>query len=116
MALKQEVGPFKLASSQSGSHEYENVQDLGRGKKFVYTVSIFDDQGTWRVMSGLYGVGFDGRERTPSQLQQVERFGSPMGTAPSFRAAKEKAYGYMRRFSGSPGYNGMIDLADAAGW
>jgi hypothetical protein len=112
-ALKQSVGPFELESSESGSHRYVNRQDLGQGQAFVYPVELFREGGSWVVLTGLYGEGFD---RQSEQVQSVERFGSPMHHADSFEGAKRKAYAFMRAFSGSPGYNGLISRAEQAGF
>jgi len=113
MAVKQQVGPFGLVSKQNGSYRYVNRQDMGPWA-MVYNVEFFEEGDGWTVLAGLYTEGSP--RRKPEQVKRAERFGTPMASASSFKQAKKWAYGYMRRFSGSPGPNGMQDLASQAGW
>lgn len=111
--VKQSVGPFVLEDSGGGSYRWVNRQDVGGGD-FVYTLDVFKEGGDWTLIAGLHGEGF-GRHQ-PEQVQQVEQYGAPRGYAKSFKHAKDMAYAFMKRFSGSPGYNGLLNLAGEARW
>jgi hypothetical protein len=113
--VKTNVGPFELVDSESGYYKWENRQELGDGTSFVYTLSIDKYDDMWNLHAGLYGEGF-GRRRTPEQIQSVEQYGSPSGYAKRFKLAKRMAYSFMTNFSGSPDYNGLLDLASKARW
>jgi hypothetical protein len=114
-SVKNGVAGFTLESSSSGAYHYRLRQDIGRGNQMVYEVTIHDDDRAcnWSVMAGAW---FEGSGRTPEQIQSIEQYGGPAHCAPSFEDARKKAYAFMRAFSGSPGYNGLLDLAAEASW
>ena len=114
--VKSEVGPFELVQAESGSYRWENVQSLGGGKRFVYDVSLFKDGDVWRMTAGLYGEGFNNMYSKPDQLASVEQYGAPQGYAAKFSSGRKLAYAFMRNFRGSPGYNGLLDIAADARW
>jgi len=111
--VKKTVGPFELETAESGYYRWTNRQDVGRGT-LVYVMSIDKVGDIWRLHSGLYGEGFQSRQ--PEVVQDVEQYGAPSGYAQKFKPAKKMAYDFMQAFSGSPGYNGLIDLAAEARW
>jgi len=80
----------------------------------VYDVTIHDGSDSpWEVMAGAW---YQGSGRKPEQVKSVERYGAPAHHAESFEDARRKAYKFMKKFSGSPGYNGLLDLAAEAHW
>jgi hypothetical protein len=109
--VKQQVGPFELKSKTTGSsYRYE----YRTGWNMVYSVEIHDGSPCeWEALAGGYWTG---NGRKPEQAQSIERYGVPSHCADSFQEAKTKAYKFMEKFYGSPGYNGLLDLAAAASW
>lgn len=114
-ALKRTVSGFELENSASGAHHYRLRQDVGDGAQMVYSVTIHDGDGNcaWSVLAGGW---YEGGGRTPEQMKSIERYGAPSHCADSFEEARERAYKFMRKFSGSPGYNGLLDTAAEAHW
>lgn len=112
--LKKGVASFKLESSQQGAHTYRHRQDIGNGNQMVYSVTIQNTTGNnWAVLTGGF---YQGSGRKPEQIQSIEQYDGPMHHTSSFKDAKKKAHSFMKKFSGSPGYNGLLNLAAEASW